>query len=81
MINCHDFVAFLMEYLEGELAPEQAEYFEAHLSICAACVNYLRTYRETIRLGKFAFTDPAADVPPEVPAELVQAILEARKRS
>jgi hypothetical protein len=41
-------------------------------------VNYLESYRETIRLGKEAFAHEAKDTPAEVPEELVRAILAAR---
>ena len=80
MINCRTFVEFLMDYLDGALPAGQAEVFEEHLSQCSACVNYMNTYQEAIRLGRMAFKDPEAAVPQEVPEDLVKAILEARKK-
>lgn len=80
MITCKTFVEFLMDYLDGDLPASQADEFEVHLSQCSACVNYMNTYQETVRLGKAAFADPEADVPEAVPEELVKAILEARKK-
>jgi anti-sigma factor RsiW len=81
MITCRTFVDFLMEYLDGSLPPGQADSFDEHLAQCTACVAYMKTYQETVRLGKQAFSDPDAEVPEDVPEELVKAILEARKRA
>jgi len=32
MLSCRELVEFLMEYCDGELPPEQREYFEKHLA-------------------------------------------------
>lgn len=78
-MTCREFTAFLMTYLSGELPAEQRALFDVHLDGCSACTEYLRSYRETVQLGKGAF-DPDEPVPDEVPEELVQAILAARRR-
>ena len=71
-------VNFLMAYLDEELSPEQRRVFDEHLEQCPPCVVYLDTYREATALGRSvcANDDP---VPDEVPEELVQAILGARR--
>jgi anti-sigma factor RsiW len=79
-LSCRELIEFLAAYLDGELAPAERTAFEIHLSVCPYCVDYLATYRETIRLGKQALVG-ASDVPVEVPAELVDAILAARART
>jgi anti-sigma factor RsiW len=79
-MTCREFIDFLADYLSGELPATQQAVFEEHLAICPDCVNYLDTYRETIRLGKAAFADPEDPVPEEVPEELVQAILSAVRK-
>ncbi|HKA16032.1 MAG TPA: zf-HC2 domain-containing protein [Myxococcota bacterium] len=76
-MKCREFVEFLMEYLDGALGESERRVFECHIEDCPACVNYLETYRETVRLGHSVCT-PDAEVPPDVPEELVQAILSAR---
>ncbi len=76
-LTCRDFIEFLDAYLEEELPADEREVFESHLSICPWCVDYLASYRETIRLGKAAFTDPDGPPPADAPPELVRAILEA----
>ena len=71
-MTCKEFVDFLWRYLDGELPDEERSVFDAHLAVCPACVRYLETYRETVRLSRDAALDPA-----EAPEELVQAILDA----
>ena len=78
-MKCREFVEFLMEYLDGALAEPERNVFEEHIGDCPACVNYLDTYRATVRLGNRICT-PDADVPPDVPEELVRAILSARRK-
>jgi anti-sigma factor (TIGR02949 family) len=78
-ISCREALDFLAAYLDGELTTGVRETFERHLARCPACVEYLESYRETIRLGREARDlDDAA--PEEVPEELIEAIL-ASKRS
>lgn len=79
-MTCREFVDFLMEYLSGELSVREQDEFERHLMECPDCSTYLRSYQETITLGKAVFADPNASVPKEVPEELVQAILASRGR-
>jgi anti-sigma factor RsiW len=76
-MKCREFVEFLMEYLDGGLGESERRVFEGHVERCPACVNYLETYRETIRLGSVCASEE--DVHPDVPEELVQAILSARR--
>jgi anti-sigma factor RsiW len=78
LLTCRELIETLAAYLDGELAPKPRAAFEAHLSLCPACVDYLASYRETIRLGKQA-CDPDAEFPADVPRELVDAILAARR--
>ena len=78
-MNCREFVDFLMAYLDGELPEVQANAFRQHMSDCPPCVTYLDTYRETVRLGGEVCADPAGAIPEDVPEELVQAVLAARR--
>ena len=80
-MTCRELTDFLADYLSDELPAPQREAFERHLSVCSACRRYLASYRATIELGKAALKPSEADVPPEVPEALVQAILAARKPS
>jgi anti-sigma factor RsiW len=67
------------DYLTGELAADVSARFEQHLSVCSNCVKYLTGYKATIELGRAAFDAGDATVPAEVPADLVNAILSARR--
>lgn len=77
-MTCREFIEFLMEFLNGELTPQDRARFEAHLAECPDCVNYLHSYEETVRLGRAAFEEPNAPLPEGIPEELVQAILATR---
>ena len=80
MIACRDFIEFLMDYLSGELPEAQREVFEAHLAVCASCVAYMKTYQETVRLGKEVCSRPEGPVPEDVPEDMVKAVLAALKK-
>ena len=79
-MTCREFTEFLNAYLDGELSPAEVAEFERHLAVCANCVDYLETYKQTIGLAAAAFADGGDEpVPDDVPPELVQAILAAVK--
>ena len=48
---------------------------------CPGCLNYLATYRETVRMGRCLCDEPDGPVPDDVPEDLVRAILAARQRA
>jgi anti-sigma factor (TIGR02949 family) len=78
-LSCRELIDFLDRYLDGELSADERTRFDAHLAACPYCVDYIASYRETIRLGKRA-CEPDAELPDEVPARLVEAILASRRR-
>ena len=74
-MTCNDLITnFISDYLEGTLPPETLADFEHHLDVCASCVAYLRTYRETI-----AMSAASRETLDDVPEELVAAILASVK--
>jgi anti-sigma factor RsiW len=77
---CREVVEFLTEYLSGEMQADQWLAFEQHLEACPECVAYVKSYEETVRLGKAVFSHPDERIPEDVPEDLVQAILAARKK-
>lgn len=81
MLTCKEFIDFIWRYLEGELSGSERGLFDMHLANCKSCPAYLETYRQTIALGKEAFAEAGAPVPEEVPEEIVQGILAARRKS
>ena len=79
-MTCCEVIDFLLEYLSGELSASERAEFEQHLAECPDCAAYLKSYEQTIKLGKAVFADLEAPVPQDVPEELVQAILASRRR-
>jgi anti-sigma factor RsiW len=79
-MKCRELAEFLMDYATGELPPEVRADFEQHLTRCHNCHEYLVEYENTIKAGKLACTGADADVPDDVPEDLVKAILAALKR-
>jgi anti-sigma factor RsiW len=79
-MTCREFVDFLMDYLGGELPADQRAEFEKHIRRCPPCVAFMKTYEETIRLGKSCCEHPDDPIPAKVPEDLVQAILAAKKK-
>lgn len=77
-MNCQEFIDFLMDYLGGELPAGERACFEEHLRECSECVTYVETYKKAVQLGRAVCCREDQDVPPEVPEELVRAILAAR---
>ena len=77
-MTCREFADFMADYLSSELAPATRQLFDHHLTLCVNCQRYLTSYRQTVALGKRAFSDDDATLPPQVPEELVRAILAAR---
>ena len=78
-MTCREFSDFIMDYQSGELSSELRARFDQHLGLCDNCRNYLTSYEETVKLGKAAFDDEHAELPADVPDELVRAILAARR--
>jgi anti-sigma factor RsiW len=78
-VTCREFADFIMDYLEGELPADVRTLFERHLARCPDCHRYLAQYRETTAAGKDAFAEPDGELPPDIPEELIRAILASRR--
>lgn len=79
-LTCKQLQDFLADYADDSLPAEQRDEFHRHLAICPSCVYYVEQYKTTIALGKAAFDCPDDAPPADVPEELIQAILAARKK-
>jgi len=77
-LTCREMVAFLGDYLAGDLGSDERGVFESHLVDCADCLTYLRSYRTTV-LTVRDVCRAEDEVPPDVPEALVRAIVAARK--
>ena len=78
-MTCRELADFIGDYLAGELTAAARAQFERHLRVCPNCRRYLAGYEAAVRLGKIAFGNDDAPVPPDVPEDLVLAILAARR--
>jgi anti-sigma factor RsiW len=78
-VTCREFVVFIADFLSGELPDAVRQAFEGHLRACPNCARYLEGYRATLALEKQAYDDHDSPVPHDVPDELVDAILRARR--
>lgn len=77
-MTCREVTDFILDYLSGILDPEVRTRFEDHLELCAACRDYLASYRLTLEAERRAFADDDQDA--SVPDDLINAILDARRR-
>jgi anti-sigma factor RsiW len=69
MYTCKDSINLLLDFLDGELTPEDAQHLKEHLQGCAPCVDFLRTYRATPGLCKKAL---AQRMPQEMSTKLTE---------
>ncbi len=79
MLTCREMDDFMVDYLDGALPPGTRIRFDLHLRLCSGCREYVRGYRKSIELTQRVFEQDDAEVPAEVPDELVEAILDARR--
>ena len=78
-LSCQDFIEFLDDYVDQSQAQEVRATFEQHLEACPMCVEYLKTYRDTIELARGACgEDELLPTPDDVPEELIEIILKSR---
>lgn len=77
-ITCREVLDFIMAYLDGDLTPAQHREFEHHLGICPSCVNYLDSYKATVKLGKAAMQSSDEPATGSMPDGLIRAIRAAR---
>lgn len=80
MPTCQELCDRLADFVDHELDPRAVSAIERHLSICPCCVNYLESYRATIRLSQSALRLPAETNLPELPEHLRQALVALRSK-
>ena len=78
-MTCKELDDRLDDYLSGDLSEAVRAELERHLGGCRPCLDYLASYRRTIRAAKSAFADQR--VPTGVRPEVLAAILAALRRS
>ncbi len=76
MMTCREVYAFLDQFLEGQLDLLTRLSFGSHLMLCSACQKYLTSYRTALQVARES--EQADALPPEVPEQMIQAILASR---
>ena len=69
--TCQSGVELLMDYLEGQLAPDVRVAVERHVAGCPRCVAFVESYRRTPDILKHA---TAAALPPDLARKLEEAV-------
>jgi hypothetical protein len=70
-------VELVTDYLEGRMAPEDAERFDAHMEVCPPCGFYLEQMRATLTaLGRI----PEETISGAARAELLHAFTDFHSR-
>lgn len=80
-ISCKELIDFLWAYVSEELSAEERHEFDRHLQVCPSCVAYLDSYKKTIEMEKTMVSELGDQGCEDVPEDLVQAVLKARKRN
>jgi len=79
MVTCKEFDDFLVDYFDGTLTSRQNTIFELHLKFCPKCRDYLAVYKRSIELSQAILKKENDELPDNVPADLIKAILETRR--
>jgi predicted anti-sigma-YlaC factor YlaD len=72
-LDCNVLVELVTDYFEHALDRRTREAFEAHLTECDGCVNYVEQMRETVRMTGRIRED---DLPDDVRTALLAAFRE-----
>lgn len=67
MFECRDVGKLLYDYIEGSLDLGLSRKLEQHLADCPACLAFINTYRQTIKLSKEL---RPKNIPPELHQKL-----------
>lgn len=78
MFSCKESIDVLLDYLDGQMSPEEEKHLQEHLGACPPCVDFLRTYRATPSLCKRAL---AAKMPEELTRKLTDFLRTKTKKT
>jgi anti-sigma factor RsiW len=76
-VNCRQIVELMTDYLEGTLPESDRRRFEAHLTRCDGCTEYLEQLRTTMKLAATSADQP---IPAELETELLRAFRDFKRR-
>lgn len=67
MMTCREQVDLLVDYFDGTLDPEITRALERHLKGCEPCLNFMNTYKTTI---KWVGEEVCEEMPEQLKARL-----------
>lgn len=73
MLKCHDIGGLLLDYVDDALESSTKVELDEHLSDCPACVAFVNTYKQSVRLSRDLRCE---DIPPELQRKLRSFIKE-----
>ena len=74
-MTCREIRDYLVDYLAGDLAPQERNELERHLEGCSHCADHVDASRHALHVSRAALQslqNPSAD---EVPDALLKAVL------
>ena len=84
--KCQECIELLTDYLEGTLDQATKSKLDEHLSACAPCINFVKTFQQSSDMTRL-LREQRVEVPPEVQERVksflrdeVQSLLAARKK-
>ena len=75
MIDCEEFEGFISAYIDDELPPAKRKVFDLHMKFCPECRRYIAAYQRILETMKELSVEDHETLP-EVPEDLIKAILE-----
>ncbi len=80
-MKCRECFQFIIDYVENDLTAEVRTTFEQHLADCQPCLDYLESYRLSIKIGQQVCCNTESEALEEMPSALIALILAAKKKS
>lgn len=80
MINCQEFEAFIIDYLDGGLTAKERLLFDVHLKVCRECRAYLAAYKASMLAAQQGLSEDedASALLNDVPQDLIAAVISSR---
>ena len=74
-MTCREVRDYLVDYLAGDLAPQEREELERHMQGCSHCADHVDASRHALHVSRAALNDLAAPSPDDGPDALLQAVM------